>query len=161
VLEIYQEDIPGPDPVGTDLDEDPMAKVARARRRYSRRSASQRHRYRWNRACYGVMDARPTCGSRNRVMPSGRASSTNGQRRLVFGVMAELGAHEEDVTRKIDFDQAGPTSTPPRARPRRPLHLARRQDLSAQQLVLDRLIPSPRPACAPADPRRGHQAVLT
>ncbi|HET9626239.1 MAG TPA: CBS domain-containing protein [Kofleriaceae bacterium] len=145
VLEIYQEDIARfRTLVGTDLDEDPMAKVARGETPLLK--ALRLHNgtvYRWNRACYGVMDGKAHLRIENRVMPSGPSildEVANGA--LWFGVMAELGAREEDVTRKIDFDQAG-ANFYTAAREGLGAHFTwlDGEDLSAQQLVLERLIP--------------------
>ena len=68
-----------------------------------------------------------------------------------FGLMIELGAREEDITRRIDFDQARRELLHRRARgPRRALHVARRRGhLARATLVLERLLPLARGrACA-------------
>jgi CBS domain-containing protein len=145
VLEIYQEDIARfRTLVGTDLDEDPQAKLERGETPLLK--ALRLHNgtiYRWNRACYGVMDGKPHLRIENRVMPAGPSildEVANGA--LWFGAMAELGARHEDVTRRIEFDQAGAN-----------FYSAAREglgtsfiwldgeDLTASHLVLDRLIP--------------------
>jgi CBS domain-containing protein len=145
VLEIYQEDIARfRTLVGTDLDEDPMAKLARGETPLLK--ALRLHNgtvYRWNRACYGVMDGKAHLRIENRVMPAGPSildEVANGA--LWFGVMAELGAREEDVTRRIDFDQAG-ANFYTAAREGLGAHFTwlDGEDLSAAHLVLDRLLP--------------------
>ena len=145
VLEIYQEDIARfRTLVGTDLDEDPVAKLARGE--IPLLKALRLHNgtiYRWNRACYGVMDGKAHLRIENRVMPAGPSildEVANGA--LWFGVMAELGAQGEDVTRRIDFDQAG-ANFYTAAREGLGAHFLwlDGEDLSASQLVLDRLLP--------------------
>ena len=145
VLEIYQEDIARfRTLVGTDLDEDPMAKLARGETPMLK--ALRLHNgtiYRWNRACYGVMDGKPHLRIENRVMPAGPSildEVANGA--LWFGAMAELGARGDDITRQIDFDQAG-ANFYTAAREGLGAHFIwlDGEDLSAANLVLDRLIP--------------------
>jgi CBS domain-containing protein len=145
VLEIYQEDIARfRTLVGSDLDEDPMAKLARGETPLLK--ALRLHNgtiYRWNRACYGVMDGKAHLRIENRVMPAGPSvldEVANGA--LWFGVMAELGARGEDVTQRIDFEQAG-ANFYTAAREGLGAHFIwlDGEDLSATHLVLDRLIP--------------------
>jgi CBS domain-containing protein len=145
VLEIYQEDIARfRTLVGTDLDEDPMAKLARGDTPLLK--ALRLHNgtiYRWNRACYGVIDGKPHLRIENRVMPAGPTvldEIANGA--LWFGAMAELGAREEDVTRRIEFDQAG-ANFYSAAREGLGVHFTwlDGEDIAASHLVLDRLLP--------------------
>jgi CBS domain-containing protein len=145
VLEIYQEDIARfRTLVGTDLDEDPQAKLARGETPLLK--ALRLHNgtiYRWNRACYGVMAGKAHLRIENRVMPAGPSildEVANGA--LWFGVMNELGAREEDVTRRIEFDQAG-ANFYSAAREGLGTHFTwlDGEDLTAAHLVLDRLIP--------------------
>ena len=145
VLEIYQEDIARfRTLVGTDLDEDPMAKLARGETPLLK--ALRLHNgtiYRWNRACYGVMDGKPHLRIENRVMPAGPTvldEVANGA--LWFGAMAELGARGDDITRQIDFDQAG-ANFYTAAREGLGAHFTwlDGEDLTAARLVLDRLLP--------------------
>ncbi len=110
VAEIYQEDITRfRTLVGTDLEDDVMAKLDRGE--IPQLKALRLHNgtvYRWNRPCYGVMDGKPHLRIENRVMPAGPTvldEVANGA--LWFGLMAELGHQLEDVTGKIEFDQAG------------------------------------------------------
>jgi CBS domain-containing protein len=145
VLEIYQEDIARfRTLVGIDLDEDPLAKLARGETPLLK--ALRLHNgtiYRWNRACYGVMDGKAHLRIENRVMPAGPSvldEVANGA--LWFGAMAELGAQGEDITRRIDFDQAG-ANFYTAAREGLGAHFIwlDGEDLSAAHLVLDRLLP--------------------
>ncbi|HJZ88428.1 MAG TPA: glutamate-cysteine ligase family protein [Polyangia bacterium] len=109
VLEIYKEDIARfRTLVGTDLDEDPFEKLSR--KEAPQLKALRLHNgtiYRWNRACYGVMDGKPHLRIENRVLPAGPSvldEIANGA--FWFGLMAEMGAQIEDVTRHIEFDDA-------------------------------------------------------
>src|SRR5437763_1146764 len=110
VLEIYQEDIARFRMlVGSDLDEDPMAKLDRGELPLLK--ALRLHNgtiYRWNRACFGITEGKPHLRIENRVMPSGPSTIDEiANSAFWFGLMAEMGAREEDITRRIDFDQAG------------------------------------------------------
>jgi CBS domain-containing protein len=79
----------------------------------------------------------------NRVMPAGPSildEVANGA--LWFGAMAELGALHEDVSRRIDFDQAG-ANFYTAAREGLGAHFTwlDGEDITAQKLVLERLLP--------------------
>ncbi len=99
--------------------------------------------YRWNRACYGVMDGRPHLRIENRVMPSGPTPVDEVANAAFWtGLMIALEAEAEDVTRRMSFDDA-----------RQNFFAAARsglgaefawfdgQSITAQRLVLDRLLP--------------------
>ena len=145
IVEIFREDIARFRAlIGTDLDEDPMAVLDRGE--LPQLKALRLHNgtiYRWNRACYGVMDGKPHLRIENRVMPAGPSildEVANGA--LWFGAMAELGAREEDVTGRIDFEQAS-ANFYTAAREGLGAHFTwlDGEDLSAAHLVLDRLLP--------------------
>ena len=145
VIEIYQEDISRfRTLVGTDLEEDVMAKLDRGE--VPMLKALRLHNgtiYRWNRACYGVMDGVAHLRIENRVMPAGPSvidEMANGA--FWFGVMAELGEKLEDVTGRIDFDQAG-ANFYTAAREGIGAHFTwlDGQEISASKLVLDDLLP--------------------
>jgi len=145
VLEIFQEDIARfRTLVGIDLDEDPQAMLARGETPLLK--ALRLHNgtiYRWNRACYGVMNNRPHLRIENRVMPAGPSildEVANGA--LWFGAMAELGAQGEDVSKRIEFDQSG-ANFYSAAREGLGSHFTwlDGEDITAQHLVLDRLLP--------------------
>ncbi len=157
VLEIYQEDIARfRTLVGTDLGEDPQATLDRGG--VPELKALRLHNgtvYRWNRACYGVADNVAHLRIENRVMPAGPSvldEMANGA--LWFGLMAELGANEEDITGKMDFDQAGANFyTAAREGLGAHFQWLDGEDISAQQLILDKLLPM-----AEAGLRRNHIA---
>jgi CBS domain-containing protein/gamma-glutamylcysteine synthetase len=145
VLEIYQEDIARfRTLVGTDLDEDPQATLDRGG--VPQLKALRLHNgtvYRWNRACYGVADGVAHLRIENRVMPAGPSvldEMANGA--LWFGLMAELGAKEDDIPARMDFDQAG-NNFYTAAREGLGAHFQwlDGEDISAQQLILDKLLP--------------------
>ncbi len=145
VVEIFQEDIARfRTLVGTDLDEDPMAVLARGG--VPQLKALRLHNgtiYRWNRACYGVMDGKPHLRIENRVMPSGPSVVDEvANSALWFGVMVEMGAREEDITQRIEFDQAG-ANFYTAAREGMGAHFIwlDGEDISVTNLVLDRLLP--------------------
>jgi CBS domain-containing protein len=148
VLEIYQEDIARfRTLVGTDLDENPAAVLARGE--VPKLKALRLHNgtiYRWNRACYGVSpgkDDKPHLRIENRVMPAGPTILDEvSNSALWFGVMVEMGAREEDITQRIDFDQAG-ANFYTAAREGLGAHFGwlDGEDISASHLVLDRLLP--------------------
>jgi CBS domain-containing protein len=109
VLEIHKEDILRfRTLVGSDLDENPMDKLDRGE--VPQLKALRLHNgtvYRWNRACYGIIDGKPHLRIENRVMPSGPTITDEvANAALWLGLMSELGATLLDVTKRMDFDQA-------------------------------------------------------
>ena len=145
IVEIFREDIARFRAlVGTDLDEDPMAVLDRGG--LPQLKALRLHNgtiYRWNRPCYGVMNGKAHLRIENRVMPSGPSvidEVANGA--FWFGLMAELGARMEGVSGRLDFDQAG-ANFYTAAREGMGAHFVwlDAEELSASQLVLDRLLP--------------------
>ena len=146
VAEIYREDIARfRTLVGTDLDEDPMAKLDRGE--VPLLKALRIHNgtiYRWNRACFGTTNGKPHLRIENRVMPSGPSTIDEiASAALWFGLMAELGAREEDITKRIDFDTAGHNFYTA-AREGLGSHFLwlDGEEVSARNLMLDRLIPT-------------------
>lgn len=146
VAEIYREDIARfRTLVGTDLDEDPNAKLDRGE--IPMLKALRIHNgtiYRWNRACFGMTDGKPHLRIENRVMPSGPSTIDEiASSALWFGLMSEMGAREEDVTRRIDFDQAAHNFYTA-AREGLGSHFLwfDGEEVSARNLMLDRLLPT-------------------
>jgi CBS domain-containing protein/gamma-glutamylcysteine synthetase len=145
VLEIYREDIARfRTLVGTDLDEDPMAKLDRGE--VPLLKALRLHNgtiYRWNRACYGILDGKPHLRIENRVMPAGPSvldEMANGA--FWFGMMAEMGAKEENITHRIDFDQTGGNFyTAAREGIGATFGWLDQRDIAADRLILDELLP--------------------
>ncbi len=163
VVEIYREDIARfRTLVSTDLDEDPMAALDRGELPLLK--ALRLHNgtiYRWNRACFGITGGKAHLRIENRVMPAGPSTLDEmANSALWFGVMTELGAREEDVTRRIDFDQAG-ANFYTAAREGLGAHFGwlDGEDIGARDLVLERLLPVAeaglrRAAIAEADAKR-------
>ena len=146
VLEIYKEDILRfRTLVGTDLDENPMHKLDAGET--PQLKALRLHNgtvYRWNRACYGVMNGKPHLRIENRVLPAGPSVNDEvANAALWLGLMSELGATIEDVTQRMEFDHAQAN-----------FYSAARDGLCAQftwldgeeipanRLILDRLLPA-------------------
>jgi CBS domain-containing protein len=145
VLEIHKEDIVRfRTLVGSDLDENPLEKLDRGE--IPQLKALRLHNgtvYRWNRACYGILDGKPHLRIENRVLPSGPTIADEmANAALWLGLMSELGQTIPDVTKLMDFDQAQAN-----------FYAAARDGLAAQfvwlegeetsapKLVLDKLLP--------------------
>ncbi|HEV8325267.1 MAG TPA: glutamate-cysteine ligase family protein [Myxococcota bacterium] len=145
VVELYKEDIVRFRPlVGSDQSEDPMAELDRGQAPALK--ALRLHNstvYRWNRACYGVMEGKPHLRIENRVLPAGPSvldEVANGA--MWCGLMMRLGALHEDITKKIEFEQAQ-TNFYSAAREGVTAHFTwlDGEELQAQRLVLDKLLP--------------------
>ncbi len=148
VLELYKEDIVRfRTLVGTDLDEDPFRKLKEGKT--PELKALRLHNgtvYRWNRACYGIMNGIPHLRIENRVLPAGPTILDEiANAAFWFGVISALSDLYEDITKVIDFENA-----------KMNFLNAARQGLSAQmswleghempaaQLILDTLLPMAR-----------------
>lgn len=146
IVEIFREDISRFRAlVGTDLPaEAPMAVLARgqlpelkALRLYNGTI------YRWNRACFGMTDGKAHLRIENRLMPAGPSTIDEVANSAFWvGMMVEIGAREQDITRRIDFDQAG-ANFYTAAREGITSHFTwlDGEDVSARELVLERLLP--------------------
>ncbi|MBK9032303.1 MAG: CBS domain-containing protein [Myxococcales bacterium] len=163
VSEIFKEDIARFRPlVGTDLDEDPMAMLARGE--VPQLKALRLHNgtiYRWNRACYGISDGKPHLRIENRIMPAGPSTLDEvANAALWCGLMVEMGAREDDIPRRMDFDQAGANFyTAAREGITANFTWLDHEDISARELMLERLLPLAqaglrRQGVAPADVSR-------
>jgi CBS domain-containing protein len=145
VLEIFREDVARfRTLVGADLDENPMAVLDRGE--LPQLKALRLHNgtvYRWNRACYGVMNGKAHLRIENRVMPSGPSvidEVANGA--FWFGLMVELGAKLDDTPARMDFDQAGANFyTAAREGLGAHFQWLDGEEISATHLILDRLLP--------------------
>ena len=109
ITEIFKEDITRfRTLVGTDLDEDPQAVLNAGKA--PQLKALRLHNgtiYRWNRACYGIIDGKPHLRIENRVMPSGPSVADEVANAAFWcGLMIELSHTYEDITKLIDFDNA-------------------------------------------------------
>ena len=130
IVEIFREDIARFRTLvlTPELDENPLTMLDRGE--LPQLKALRLHNgtvYRWNRPCYGIGEGKAHLRIENRVMPAGPTvldEVANGA--LWFGAMVEMAARGEDVTTRIDFDQAGAN-----------FYTAAREGLSAQFLWLD------------------------
>ncbi len=109
VTEIHREDITRYRVlIASEPEEDPFRKLARGEVPELR--ALRLHNgtiYRWNRACYGVMNGKPHLRIENRVMPSGptpRDQMANGA--FWWGLMVGAAAEYGEVAEKMSFDDA-------------------------------------------------------
>jgi CBS domain-containing protein len=146
VLELYKEDIARfRTLVGTDLDEDPFEKLKQGVT--PELKALRLHNgtiYRWNRACYGVIDGKPHLRIENRVLPSGPtvvdevANAT-----FWFGLMGALSDQYDDITKVIEFETAAMNFTTA-ARQGLGAHFSwfEGREGMASNLILDSLIPA-------------------
>ena len=145
IVEIFKEDIARFRAlVGTELGEDPMAVLNAGG--VPQLKALRLHNgtiYRWNRPCFGVTDGKPHLRIENRLMPAGPSTIdeiANGA--FWSGLMVELNARELDVTNRLDFDQAGSNFyTAAREGLGSSFTWLDGEDISARELVLERLLP--------------------
>lgn len=146
VTEIFREDIARfRTLVGADLDEDPMKVLDSGQA--PELKALRLHNgtiYRWNRACYGIIDGKPHLRIENRVMPSGPSLPDEIANAAFWcGLMVEFGSRYEDITKRIDFDHAaGNFYTAAREGYVAPMYWLDGEEISAQKLVLETLIPA-------------------
>ncbi|MBL8913616.1 MAG: CBS domain-containing protein [Archangium sp.] len=146
ITEIFREDIARFRAlVGTDLDEDPMQVLDKGGA--PQLKALRLHNgtiYRWNRACYGIIDGVPHLRIENRVMPSGPSVADEVANAAFWcGMMVDFAKRYEDITKHIDFDHAaGNFYTAAREGYVAPMYWLDGQEVSAQKLVLDTLLPS-------------------
>ena len=145
ITEIYREDIARFRAlVGMDTDEDPLAVLEAGG--IPQLKALRMHTgtiYRWNRPCFGTVDGKPHLRIENRIMPSGPSVLDQiANSALWFGLMNAFAAVEEDITRRIDFDQAGANFyTAAREGLGSHFEWLDGQEISAQRLLLDTLLP--------------------
>ncbi|MFL5273907.1 MAG: CBS domain-containing protein, partial [Anaeromyxobacteraceae bacterium] len=146
VADLFKENVSRFRPlVGTDPGEDALAALDGGR--IPELKALRLHNgtiYRWNRPCYGISEnGKPHLRIELRVLPSGPTIADEmASAALWLGLMSELGATQEDVPARLDFDHA-----------RANLYAAARDGLGArftwldgeevlaQPLILDRLLP--------------------
>lgn len=155
ITEIFREDIARfRTLVGTDLDEDPMQVVAEGRA--PQLKALRLHNgtiYRWNRACYGIIDGKPHLRIENRIMPAGPSVPDEVANAAFWcGLMVEFSSRYEDITQHIDFDHAaGNFYAAAREGSVAPMYWLDGEEVPASRLVLERLLPA-----AEAGLRRQH-----
>ena len=145
VVEIFKEDIARfRTLVSSELDEDPMAMLDRGELPLLK--ALRLHNgtiYRWNRPCFGITNGKPHLRIENRVMPAGPSTIDEIANAAMWcGLMVEMAAREDDIPRRMDFDQAG-ANFYTAAREGVTAHFTwlDGEDISARSLILDRLLP--------------------
>ena len=109
VVELYREDVSRYRVlIAAECDEDPFEALAKGLTPQLR--ALRLHNgtvYRWNRPCYGIIDGKPHLRIENRVLPSGPTPVDEvANAAFWFGLVMALAAENEDVTRRIAFDDA-------------------------------------------------------
>ncbi len=109
VMEIYREDITRfRAMIGIDIDEDAIAVLGSGG--VPKLKALSLHNgtiYRWNRACYGVLDGKPNLRIEFRALPSGPTVLDQvANAAFWFGLMSALSRRHPDITRVIAFDTA-------------------------------------------------------
>ncbi|MEN9796985.1 MAG: hypothetical protein RL653_681 [Pseudomonadota bacterium] len=145
ITEIFREDIARHRTlVNTEFDEDPEAVVAAGEA--PQLKALRLHNgtvYRWNRACYGIMDGKPHLRIENRVMPAGPSVADQVANAAFWcGLMVEFARTHEDITRHLDFDHArGNFFAAAREGLGASFHWLDGEEMSAPRLVLDKLLP--------------------
>ncbi len=145
VTELFREDLARfRTLVGTELDEDPMAVLERGET--PQLKALRLHNgtiYRWNRACYGIIDGKPHLRIENRVMPAGPSTLDEIANAAFWsGLMIEFGNRDMAIPRRMDFDQAGANFyTAAREGLGATFGWLDHRDVSARDLVLNELLP--------------------
>ncbi|MDJ0656266.1 MAG: CBS domain-containing protein [Xanthomonadales bacterium] len=155
VLEIFKEDIARFRVVLTTESEDPMKALEQGR--VPKLNALRLHNgtvYRWNRACYGITDDKPHLRIEHRVLPSGPTILDEvANAAFFFGLMSELPS--ADIPQHMPFDDAR-TNFFKAARYGLQAQLTwlDGEQISALELVRDRLIPAARSGLAKARIRK-------
>ena len=94
--------------ISTEIDGDPFEAIARGEAPSLR--AFRMHNgtvYRWNRACYGILEGKPHLRIENRVLPSGPTTMDEmANAAFWFGVMTGVAEEVPDVRAAMDFDDA-------------------------------------------------------
>jgi CBS domain-containing protein len=145
VLDLFQEGISRHRIlIATEPEEDPIAKLARGEAPELR--ALRLHNgtiYRWNRACYGLIDGKPHLRIENRVMPSGPTPLDEvGNAAFWYGLVLGLAERGDDVATRMEFDDAkAGFFAAARLGLSTDLPWLDGESVPAQRLILDRLLP--------------------
>jgi CBS domain-containing protein len=148
VLELFQEGISRHRIlIATEPEENPLEKLARGLPPEMR--ALRLHNgtiYKWNRACYGIIDGRPHLRIEARALPSGPTTVDEiANAAFWYGLVLALAHGGEDPTRRVAFDDAK-NNFFAAARQGLGAHLAwfDGASLPVQPLLLERLLPMAR-----------------
>lgn len=146
VIEIFKEDIARFRVIlTTEFEDDPIGMVARGE--VPRLNALRLHNgtvYRWNRACYGISDnGKPHLRIENRVIPSGPTVLDEvANAAFFFGMMARLSRSVEDIRDHFNFsDVKANFMAAAREGLRAQMIWFDEEQMTAQQLILDKLLP--------------------
>ena len=146
VIEIFKEDIARFRVIlTTEFENDPAGMVARGE--VPQLHALRLHNgtvYRWNRACYGVSDnGRPHLRIENRVIPSGPTVLDEiANAAFFFGMMAGLSRSVTDIRQHLNFsDVKANFMAAAREGLRAQMIWFDEQQMTAQQLILEKLLP--------------------
>ncbi len=109
VAELYKSDIARYRLLfGPTVEEDPIAELDAGRT--PKLVSLQTHNstvYRWNRPCYGITDGKPHLRIENRLLPAGPSITDEvAGAALWFGLMASLPTEIDNLTERMDFDDA-------------------------------------------------------
>ncbi len=109
VMEIYREDITRfRAMIGIDLDEDPFEVLEQGG--IPKLKALSLHNgtiYRWNRACYGILEGKPNLRIEFRALPAGPTILDQvANAAFWFGLMSSLSRKHPDITKVMEFDTA-------------------------------------------------------
>jgi CBS domain-containing protein len=145
VTEIFKEDIARFRVIlTTDTEKDPMAMVAQGIAPKLRALCLHNGTvYRWNRACYGVLDGVPHLRIENRVIPSGPTVLDEIANTAFFvGMMAGMADKYDDVRDHITFDDVKANfMASARAGIRAQMNWFGDTHMPARELILNELIP--------------------
>jgi len=146
VIEIFKEDIARFRVIlTTEFEDDPIGMVARGE--VPRLNALRLHNgtvYRWNRACYGISDnGKPHLRIENRVIPSGPTVLDEvANAAFFFGMMARLSRSVSDIREHFNFgDVKANFLAAAREGLRAQMIWFGEEQMTAQQLILDKLLP--------------------
>jgi len=148
VLEIFREDIARFRVlIAGEQDEPPLELIERGG--IPKLSALCLHNgtvYRWNRPCYGVKDGIAHLRIENRVLPAGPTIVDEvANAAFFFGLMTAMGETHGDVSRVMDFDDAKENfMAAARYGLKARFQWLHGRSFSADELILDRLIPAAR-----------------
>lgn len=146
VIEIFKEDIARFRVIlTTEFEEDPIGMVARGE--VPKLNALRLHNgtvYRWNRACYGISgNGKPHLRIENRVIPSGPTVLDEvANAAFFFGMMAQMSRSIEDIREHFNFgDVKANFMAAAREGLRAQMIWFNEEQMTAQQLILDKLLP--------------------
>ena len=144
-LEIFQEDLARFKVImSAEVDEDPLGCLRNGEAPELR--ALRLHNgtvYRWNRPCYGVSNGKPHLRIENRVLPAGPTILDEvANAAFWYGLMSGVADRFEDITREMEFEAARENFLrAARLGLGAQLHWPGKQEVPAQKLILEELLP--------------------